>query len=55
MLTALPEITRESMQAGGQLGAKVAREVIERHMAEIKAAAMKYKEEHATPSSSSPQ
>lgn len=47
MLTALPEISRESQQAGALLGEKVVREVIERHKAEIEAAAKKYQEMHS--------
>jgi uncharacterized protein len=55
MLKVMPVIVKETQEAGEKAGERVGREVVERHMAEIKAAAKKYEEEHSKSSSSSPQ
>jgi len=47
LLGALPQIAREMQARGEQAGVQVAREVVARHMDEIKAAAAKYKQEHS--------
>lgn len=47
MLIAMPEIVSETQEAGARAGESVAREVIERHKAEIIAAAKKYKAMHS--------
>ncbi len=46
MIQAMPAIMQQSQQIGLQLGRKTAQEVVERHRAEIEAAAKQYREEH---------
>ncbi|HUY80902.1 MAG TPA: DUF2059 domain-containing protein [Acidobacteriaceae bacterium] len=48
-LAAMPAITREMQSRGAQEGEQIARQVIQTHMDEIKAAAQKYKDAHAAP------
>ena len=57
MIQAMPAIMQQSQQVGLQLGRKTAQEVVERHRAEIEAAAKQYQQEHApkpAPSLNSP-
>jgi len=46
MLAAMPQIAKESQQAGQQLGEQVMIEVLQRHQAEIEAAKEKYEAQH---------
>jgi uncharacterized protein len=50
MIQSMPTIMQQSQQVGLQLGRKTAQEVVERHRAEIEAAAKEYQQEH-TPKS----
>lgn len=46
MIQAMPAIMQQSQQVGLQMGRKTAQEVVERHRAEIEAAAKQYREDH---------
>jgi len=46
LLAAMPQILKESQEAGGQLGQQIVEQVIEKHRAEIDAAKQKYDQEH---------
>jgi hypothetical protein len=52
LLSAMPQIMKESQEAGGQLGQQIVEQVLEKHRAEIEAAKQKYEQEHG---SSAPQ
>jgi len=47
LIRALPQITQEMQAAGAKLGMQVTQDVLARHRDEIKAAAAKYREDHA--------
>ena len=47
MVAAMPQIMRETQQAGLKLGQQTMSEVLQRHKAEIEAAAQKYQQEHS--------
>ena len=53
MMTEMPAIMSESRRAAAMMGDEVAHQVIERHKAEIEAAAKKYQASHSQASSSS--
>jgi len=46
LLAAMPQIMKESQEAGGQLGRQIVEQVIDKHRAEIDAAKQKYDQEH---------
>lgn len=48
LLAAMPQIMKESQQAGGQLGQQIVGQVLEKHRAEIEAAKTKYDQEHGS-------
>jgi len=55
LISVLPQISHEMQVGGSRLGMQVAQEVVARHMDEIKAAAVKYQQEHSdTPKITSP-
>jgi uncharacterized protein len=45
----LPLITQEMQEEGARQGMKISQDVIQRHIDEIRAAAMKYQQDHAAP------
>jgi uncharacterized protein len=47
LLGAMPQIMKESQQAGARMGQQIVSEVIEKHHAEIEAARAKYVQEHS--------
>lgn len=54
MVTVMPVIERESMEAGIRAGQEIAHSVILAHKVEIQAAAKKYEQEHPQPTGSQP-
>jgi hypothetical protein len=48
LISVMPEITREMQLSGSQEGERIAQQVIQAHMDEIRAAARQYKEEQTT-------
>jgi len=48
LLSVMPRIAHEMQLSGGQEGERIAQQVIQAHMDEIRAAAKQYKEEHTT-------
>jgi uncharacterized protein len=49
LVSVTPAITREMQLGGAQEGQQIVRQIIEKHMDEIKAAAKQYQQEHAGP------
>lgn len=54
IVSAMPQIMRETQQAGAELGQQTMMEVMQRHKAEIQTAAQKYQQEHSAGAPTAP-
>jgi hypothetical protein len=55
LIGAMPVITQEMQEGGARLGTEMTQQVLQKHVDEIRAAALKYRQEHAdTPTITAP-